>query len=72
MVNKQRLREFGVHIREMDMIDEQLLDDSSMRRVLSILFDEPLKSVPDNRANWDHFAAWVEERNMVREYVNMT
>lgn len=61
----QRLREFGVHIKEMDMIDESQLTDSMMRKVLSVLFNEPMKSVPDNRADWDHFSAWVNERNLM-------
>ena len=47
------------------MIDECQLTDRMMRKVLSILFNEPMKSVPDNRADWDGFSAWVNERNLM-------
>ena len=41
-----RLREFGIHMKEMDLIDESLLSVDQIRSVCAYLFDVTVDSLP--------------------------
>ncbi len=56
-------REFGVHIKEFDLIDEALLSPDQMRVVCSILYDVTLNDIPHPSADWNSFLAVIEPLN---------
>ena len=58
-----RLREFGVHLKELDMIDEAALSAEQMRSVVSIILDIPLESLPNPNADWAKFLSLVTAAN---------
>ena len=57
-----RLREFGVKVQEFDRIDEELLSPGQMKRVLSYLFNCPIRDIPEPQAVWPDFKAFVEDK----------
>lgn len=59
----QRMREFGVHIKELDMIDERKLTDQQMMKVMSILFNCNVRDVPNSQVDWAVFQEWVVAMN---------
>ena len=59
----QRLREFGVKVKELDMIDERKLTTQQMQKYLSILFNCNLSDVPSPDFDWNTFEDWVKMQN---------
>ena len=57
-----RMREWGVHMRELDMMDEQLLSSNQMIVLLAILLDCDKKEIPQVAVDWGEFAAFVKPR----------
>lgn len=57
-----RMREWGVHIRELDMMDEQLLSSNQMITLLAILLDCDKKEIPQIAVDWGEFSAFVKPR----------
>jgi hypothetical protein len=55
----QRLREFGVKVKELDMIDEKTLTVQQMQVYMSYLFNCRQQDVPDPQFDWSTFEAWV-------------
>jgi hypothetical protein len=55
----QRLREFGVKVKELDMIDEKLLTVQQMQKFLGYLFNCRSQDVPDPQFDWATFETWV-------------
>jgi len=55
----QRLREFGVKVKELDMIDEKLLTVQQMVKFLGYLFNCKSQDVPDPQFDWAAFETWV-------------
>ena len=55
----QRLREFGVKVKELDMIDEKLLTVQQMQKFMSYLFNCRQQDVPDPQFDWSAFETWV-------------
>lgn len=58
-----RLREFGVHLKELDRIDEAALSADQMRAVVSIILDIPLETLPNPQAEWEKFLNLVTAAN---------
>ena len=59
----QRLREFGVKVKELDLIDERLLSTEQMLKILSMIFDKPVKEIPPPDFDWATFEEWVNLQN---------
>ena len=57
-----RLREFGITVKEMDLIDEAKLSSTQMRKVLSMLLGGDKDDYTPPEADWNAFAAQVEEK----------
>ena len=70
----QRLREFGVNIKELDMIDEKKLTSAQMIKVLSILFNCKAKDIPEPAVDWVSFKKFVEDhlKSLPLTYNSMT
>lgn len=58
-----RLREFGVPIKEMDLLDERALDLNQVRVMCAHIFGGPLEAYPHPDTDWDGFAAAVARLN---------
>eukprot|EP00607_Mallomonas_marina_P008862 CAMPEP_0182424318 /NCGR_PEP_ID=MMETSP1167-20130531/10517_1 /TAXON_ID=2988 /ORGANISM="Mallomonas Sp, Strain CCMP3275" /LENGTH=333 /DNA_ID=CAMNT_0024604043 /DNA_START=145 /DNA_END=1142 /DNA_ORIENTATION=+ len=55
-----RLREFGILIKEMDMLDETALSPDQMRNVLAvILTGSPASEIPHPAVDWECFSLFV-------------
>jgi hypothetical protein len=61
-----RMREFGVHMKELDLIDEQLLSPDQVRMVCSVIFDVFPSEIPHPEAEPDLFTRRIDTLN--REY----
>ena len=61
-----RMREFGVLLREMDLLDERLLSADQARIVCSILFDIPLTELPHPEADFEGLIRRIDALN--RDY----
>ncbi len=59
----QRLREFGVKVKELDMIDERKLTTQQMIKYLSILFNCEVSTIPQPDFDWGTFEKWVKDNN---------
>jgi hypothetical protein len=58
-----RMREFGVHLKELDLIDEKLLSPDQVRMVCSVLFDVPPADIPHPEAEPDAFIHRIDALN---------
>ena len=61
-----RMREFGVPLREMDLLDERLLSADQARQVISILYDISLTELPHPEADFEGLVRRIEALN--RDY----
>ncbi len=57
------MREFGVYLKEMDMIDEQLLSPDQIKTVCASLFGVPEGSIPHPEADFNEFYQRIEALN---------
>ena len=55
----QRLREFGIKVKDFDMIDEKLFTSAQMVKYLSYVFNCRTQDIPDPQIDWATFDAWV-------------
>ena len=58
-----RMREFGVHTKEFDLLDEQRLSADHIRFVCSLLFNVRVDSIPHPVADHEEFKKWVAVQN---------
>lgn len=58
-----RMREFGVPLRELDLVDESKLSPDQLRAVCSILFDVPVANIPHPEAEFKPFLASISKLN---------
>ena len=58
-----RLREFGVHMKELDLLDERLLSVDQMRTVCSVLFNMPASEIPHPEVDFTAFIHSIETLN---------
>jgi hypothetical protein len=56
-----RLREFGVRLKALDLIDEALLSSEQMLQVCEVLFDVPARSMPHPEVEFPAFIKMVRE-----------
>jgi len=58
-----RMREFGVHMKELDLIDEQLLSPDQVRIVCGMLFKIPPSEIPHPEAEFNRFVSFIQSTN---------
>jgi len=58
-----RLREFGVHMKELDMIDESRLTGDEIRQVCSVIFNVPADKLPHPSAEKKEFISVITQLN---------
>lgn len=58
-----RMREFGVSMKEMDLLDERLLSSDQCRAVCGLMFGVNGNELPHPEAEFDAFVARVNELN---------
>lgn len=63
----QRLREFGVCLKEIDLLDEVKLDLGQVRLFCSIIFGGSPERFPDPDTDWEDFLNVVKEENLKLE-----
>lgn len=56
-----RLREFGVPMKELDMLDEKSLTGDQVKRLCTIIMDKPMSSIPDPNEDLEAFVAFATE-----------
>ena len=56
-----RLREFGLHVKEFDVLDENKLTLEGMMRVCDIIYGDKAKAFPDGRIDVDKYSKALTE-----------
>lgn len=59
----QRLREFGVHLREIDLLDEAVLSLDQVRQISIVIYGNTAVRFPHPVADWDGFIAALQNEN---------
>eukprot|EP01034_Spumella_vulgaris_P028939 gene28939-35894_t len=59
----QRLREFGLSVKELDLMDERRLSLEELRRVCTYIYGGSVDTFPHPEADWNGFIAAVEHAN---------
>eukprot|EP01035_Chromulina_nebulosa_P023068 gene23068-29890_t len=58
-----RLREFGIPVKEIDLLDESVLSLDQIRLFCQMIYGGPLAKYPDPQIDWPAFAAAIREEN---------
>lgn len=58
-----RFREFGSHIKELDVLDEATLSIDQMMNTVSMILDTPLSRFPHPSVDWNRFIEIIESEN---------
>jgi len=58
-----RFREFGSHIKELDVLDESTLSPDQMINTISMILDKTPQQIPHPSVDWDGFVASIENSN---------
>jgi hypothetical protein len=54
-----RLREFGVFMKDLDMLDERLLSAEQMRSVCALVFNVPVSMIPHPEVDFEGFIQYI-------------
>ena len=57
-----KLREFGVTLKELDMIDERKLSGDQIMTICGLILDMPVRDIPHPDVDLDCFVSWISER----------
>jgi len=58
-----RFREFGSHIKELDVLDEAPLSADQMMNTVTMILDTPIQNLPHPSVDWQAFLNTVENSN---------
>jgi len=58
-----RFREFGSHIKELDVLDESTLSPDQMINTISMILDKTPQQIPHPSVDWNGFVASIENSN---------
>ena len=58
-----RFREFGSHIKELDVLDEASLSIDQMMNTVSMILDTPINRLPHPSVDWNRFIEVVVSEN---------
>eukprot|EP01038_Epipyxis_sp_PR26KG_P015297 gene15297-20605_t len=59
----QKIREFGITIKELDLLDESKLSLEQVRQICSIIYGIPLNQLPHPEADWGGFIIRLKQAN---------
>jgi hypothetical protein len=61
-VPMHRMREWGVHLRELDLIDEQQLSATQILSILGHILDVEKRNIPPPQVDWGAFLAFIKPK----------